>query len=91
MNDLINEMNRILQQWKEKYDFLGLTHDNFTVGQDNTLYLNDIPVPDFRVLPLESATFDAEHVLYYFSGSHTLHITITWPEEGVPTVFFGFL
>ncbi len=94
MKDLIDSMNKVVSDWKDKFDITSSVQMEFHLNEDDCLCLNEHVINMPVALKLLSAEFDASRVEFYFAGTQkVLFIGIKWPEDSVPeidTVNFGY-
>lgn len=87
MNNLINTMNDVLDNWKKEYD---LSYDvpmcfEFDEAQKCISFLGK-PVACVGDEVLESADVTAERMVFAFSGERYIYVYIAWPEDKAPYV-----
>lgn len=94
MKNLVEEMNRVLEDWKEQYDLSQGIQDQFCSDENGFLRWNDRILSFDEALELEGAEYDGEHIIFSLSGSRQIYIEVIWPEDEDPrihAVFFGYI
>lgn len=98
MQSLVEQMNRVLEDWKEQYDLSDGIQAKFGLDADGRLCWNDrdeARVIGFAGEPdLVGADYEGEHVVFCLSDDRRIYINVMWPEDEAPfiqSVLFGYV
>lgn len=92
MNALTQQMNKVLADWKEKFDLTASLPMRFTPSPDGHLCFNGSTVFPAKDTFLESSRFTASRIQFSFADKRHLVLRIEWPEDEPPQlacIYFG--
>ena len=93
MSGLTHRMNDILHDWRSRYDILSSVSMEFQEDEIGQLCFCDKPLCLTSGLEMESARYDAERILFDFTGQRRIQLSVAWPEESSPyvtSIFLGY-